>query len=205
MQEIAMNGPVQAPAVPVAAVNRYARSKIYKIISEGTDQIYIGSTTQSRLSKRFSGHKSAHKNQEVNHKYVSSFALLDRGNCQIVLVEDFVCNNKDQMRAREQHHIDLNKAICVNNRRAIDLRTDEQKKADKQAYYEENKEAILAYQVQYHAENREANNACMLATNSQRIQCACGAHIQKGGVFTHKRTQKHMRWVARQQQPEQQQ
>lgn len=38
---------------------------------------------------------------------------------KIVLVEAFPCNSKDELRAREQHHIDLNKEQCVNRIKAF--------------------------------------------------------------------------------------
>jgi len=203
----------QAPVAPAAPVNKYARSKIYKIVCQGTDQIYIGSTAEPSLSRRMYGHRTAYRSWKSGRptNYVASFALFDLGPCEIVLIENWPCNNKDELRSREQFHIDLNRALCVNKCRAIDNRTEEQKKADLQAYYIANREAILAYQLQYYianreaimadrAENREANNARILATNSQRIQCACGANILKGNVSSHKRTQKHMRRMAQQQQ-----
>ena len=209
MQEVHVNVPEQAPVAPAAPENRYARSKIYKIICEGTDQIYIGSTAEPSLSRRMYGHRTSYRRWKNGRptNYVASFGLFDLGPCEIVLIENWPCNNKDELRSREQFHLEQNRALCVNRCRAIDNRTEEQKKADLQAYYNANKEAILAYKVQYHAANRDTNNARMLATNSQRIQCACGAHILKGHVSSHKRTQKHIRRMAQQQQvqPEQQQ
>ena len=37
--------------------NMYSRGKIYKIVSDCTDKIYIGSTCEKYLSNRLAGHR----------------------------------------------------------------------------------------------------------------------------------------------------
>ncbi len=92
----------------------YRNGKIYKIVSPSTDKIYIGSTTVNYLSKRFSVHKS---HMESGY-YVSSQEILKYGDASIVLIERWPCTDKDELRAREQYHIDLNKGICINKNTA---------------------------------------------------------------------------------------
>tara|TARA_R110001632_G_C11102057_1_gene391243 strand:+ start:115 stop:519 length:405 start_codon:yes stop_codon:yes gene_type:complete len=85
----------------------YLQSKIYKIISLNTDLIYIGSTTTT-LTKRLYEHKS--------HKKNSSMDIINYGDYKIILIEKYPCKDKDELRMREQYHIDIN--YCVNKQRA---------------------------------------------------------------------------------------
>ena len=94
----------------------YQKTKIYKIESHLGDKIYIGSTAKEYLSQRFQQHKVQYKrwkNGKVG-KY-TSFELFDEygiENCQIVLIEAYPCNSKDEKNAKEGHYIKtLN---CVN-------------------------------------------------------------------------------------------
>jgi len=84
----------------------YKRGKIYKITSQG--KIYIGSTTQS-LSQRLGGHKADSKKQS---RYASS-ELVNNLDCQITLIENYACNSREELLARERYHIDLN-PNCIN-------------------------------------------------------------------------------------------
>ena len=66
----------------------YSNGKIYKIISDQTDLIYIGSTTQ-QLSKRKQRHKS--------NKDCSSKEILQYEDARIILIEMFSCNCKEEL------------------------------------------------------------------------------------------------------------
>lgn len=99
--------------------NKYQRGKIYKIISPHTDCIYIGSTTEKTLACRMRKHRDDHRRWKAGtHNYVSSFDMIETGNESIILVEAYPCNNKDELRAREQHHIDSNEGLCINKMKA---------------------------------------------------------------------------------------
>ena len=53
----------------------YGDGKIYKIVSNQTDQVYFGSTTNS-LARRISEHRAKYKSyQKGNGAYVTSFEL----------------------------------------------------------------------------------------------------------------------------------
>ena len=124
----------------------YQNGRIYKIISDETNKIYIGSTTQP-LSKRLSVHK-AHYKQYLEGRYhkVSSFDLISLGPVQIILIEACPCNSKEELEARERHYINENKNIVVN--KVHPTRTVKE-------YYLENKEDKLKYQKEYRQENKE--------------------------------------------------
>jgi hypothetical protein len=64
-----------------------------------------------------------------------------RGACRIVLVEDYPCENKDQLRRKEDEHIQLNRTneMCLNINRAFI--TPEQKKEEAKVYGKEYRDA----------------------------------------------------------------
>ncbi len=85
----------------------YQLGKIYKIVSSQTDEIYIGSTCESRLCRRLAQHNADYRMWLRNaHAYYASYKLLKYDDCQIVLIENYPCNNKDELRMREQYWID---------------------------------------------------------------------------------------------------
>jgi hypothetical protein len=125
----------------------YANGKVYKIESPLGDKIYIGSTTKTQLSMRMSKHRADYKNWK-NGKYnmVTSYLIFEKygvENCKIVLLENYPCESKDQLSAREAHFIRT--LECVN--KVVPLRT-------KAEYYVDNREAITEKHKAYRETNR---------------------------------------------------
>jgi hypothetical protein len=91
----------------------YQLGKIYKIICNITGKIYIGSTCRPILARRLAGHVSNYTSY-LNSKgnYITSFKIIANGNYDIVLIELFPCNSKDELYARESHYIQT--IQCVN-------------------------------------------------------------------------------------------
>ena len=90
-------------------------AKIYKIISDKTNKIYIGSTIQDYLSKRLGGHRKDFKKwQETNKNYCSSFDILKLGDYKIILLEAYPCESRDELNKREREYIEKYKNKCVN-------------------------------------------------------------------------------------------
>jgi hypothetical protein len=146
-------------------MNRYANGKIYMIESASAGLCYYGSTCMA-LHKRLFHHKSSYKkNANVSSEYVTSFKILDYEDHKIVLVEEFPCENKQQLLAREAHYIRTNE--CVN--KCIPGRTRKQ-------HYDENKEKI--------SEKRKEKKVCV-----------CGSMINIGGGARHERTSKHIDFI----------
>ena len=128
-------------------MNKYNNGKIYKIIDNTTNDIYIGSTIQARLSKRLRDHKSDCK----NNKGASCSKIINNGDYKIILIEKYSCNSKDELLSREQHYID--KLDCVNKYKAIVPKNDKRKmKNDRQKVYRnKNRDAInKALNISYH-------------------------------------------------------
>ena len=74
----------------------YKKAKVYKLC--GGDKIYIGHTTQT-LVRRFSKHKS--------EKLKSCLEILDSPDCRIELIEEYPCDNFEEITEREQYWINL--------------------------------------------------------------------------------------------------
>jgi len=130
----------------IVAPNKYNNSRIYKICSNLTDKIYIGSTTKT-LSRRLTQHKYTYKKniETNNNKYVSSFEIIKLGDFSIVLIEECNFNNRQQLERREGEIIKLN--INVVNK-TIAGRTFTE-------YYNHNKEEYAQYNKQYQLEHKE--------------------------------------------------
>jgi excinuclease UvrABC nuclease subunit len=84
-------------------MNKYANSKIYKIINNTTPDIYVGSTTTS-LSTRFCNHK---KNSRNTHKNSILYKFMRKNKLfvfKIELIENVICENRTEL---EQHEKEI--------------------------------------------------------------------------------------------------
>ena len=132
----------------------YENGKVYKLISDHTDKIYIGSTCQP-LSKRKNQHKTNYKKyDDGKHHYITSFELFKLGNVDIILVENYPCKSKEELHARERYWIQQNKFLHVN--KVVPTRSHKE-------YYEENKESIAIRDKNKYGLNKET----ILAKNKE--------------------------------------
>ncbi len=131
-------------------MNKYQNGKIYKITSKQTDDVYIGSTTQS-LYKRLIAHKTKYKTKGK----ISSGELMKYDDVIIELIELYPCKTKEELLWRERHHIENNK--CVNI--YLPIKTKEEilktKKECDKVYYKENKEQIQKYKSDWVFKNTD--------------------------------------------------
>jgi len=75
---------------------------IYKLWSNETPQVYIGSTSQKYLSSRFASHRRKYKDWQLGkYNYVSSFELIKHPDCKIELLEVYMFNDKHELRMKE--------------------------------------------------------------------------------------------------------
>ena len=112
----------------------YSKGKIYTIRSPQTEQIYIGSTTQS-LAQRLSKHRysyKAYKAKMCKSSYTTSYNILKYDDHYIELLELCPCTYKAELHRRENQLIRAHNN-CVN--KIQPGRTDKE-------YYEDNKEKI---------------------------------------------------------------
>jgi hypothetical protein len=124
-------------------MNKYNNGKIYKLICNESNLIYYGSTIQP-LYKRLNDHRKSYLKFIKNEfHYLTAFEIIKNNNFNIVLVEEFSCENKEQLEARERYYIDNNK--CVNKYKPT--RT-------KKEYFEEHKEHLKNLNKQYYINNK---------------------------------------------------
>jgi len=150
----------------------YQDSKIYRLVCNTNNLTYYGSTTQP-LSKRLHQHKCKIKQK------IKSCKNFDPNNIQIFLVENYKCDNKEQLIKKEREYIE--KYECVN----LNIPGREKKE-----YYEDKKEHIKDNVSKWRNENKER-----IKTNNINIVCDCGAEIKKYEMSRHKKSKKHMKLV----------
>ena len=123
----------------------YELGKIYKIVCNETGLMYIGCTAQEYLTTRLGGHIRNYK-KYLNDKYtfVYSFKVLECGNFDIILIENYPCKDKYELQAKERHYIET--MDCVN--KVIPNRTPKE-------HYEDNKDKIKEQTKQYYLLNKE--------------------------------------------------
>ena len=158
---------------------RYQNGKIYKLVSDVSDDVYYGSTCLP-LAKRFWKHKDGYNQFTKRRKgnYVSSFPILARGfnTVDIVLVEEYPCDNKMQLLRRERYYIENND--CVNKQ--VPTRTQKEYRAD-------NRNRINARKREHYLENKERINLSKKIV----VNCPCGSNVKKGDIAKHMKTKKH--------------
>ena len=149
----------------------YRLGKIYQLTIE--DLVYIGATTQPRLSLRLGQHKTAYKSWvNGSSKYMSSFELFKLGTPTIELLELFPCNSKDELHAREGYHQRLN--VCVNKYIAGQTREEHyyanQSKISEQKkiYHFANKAKISERHKQRYAHNKRVELLTLFIQNHIR-------------------------------------
>lgn len=199
------------------SIKKYNNGKIYKIVDNTNNNIYIGSTSDKTLARRLSNHRKSYKNYLKGiSNYMTSFEILKNNNYSIILLENYSCNNKDELLSKERHYIDTLK--CVNKCRPIT--TKEEKKEQCKKYYKNNKEGIIEkvkeyYQnnkeilkeykkkyyednkdkvIEYHKKYREDNKDKIKEKKNFKFNCECGGHYTNSRKADHFRTIKHLKY-----------
>lgn len=129
----------------------FSNGKIYKIVSDQTDKIYIGSTTQP-LCKRITEHRSKFK---INYGCASE-EIMKFGDARIILIESYPCKSKEELLAREDYWHNKFKDICVNKYKSNGL--DPAKKNNK--WNINNREKCLASKKKYNQKRWYCKYCC---------------------------------------------
>ena len=129
----------------------YQKSKIYKLWSPSKNLIYYGSTTET-LSQRLAKHKCNYKayNNDNTKLYITAYKVLECEDYKLELVEEYPCNNRDQLCKKEGEYIKNNECVnkCVAGRTEKENYQDnkEQRLTDMREYRKNNIEKIKAYE-----------------------------------------------------------
>ncbi len=123
----------------------YTKGKIYSVRSHQTNEIYIGSTI-SPLSKRMGQHREKYnKWKRGEYHYFTCFKLIELGDAYISLIEEYPCENKEQLERREG---EIMRATPNYINKLIAGRTYDE-------YYEENADRIKKRCNEYRLKNHE--------------------------------------------------
>ena len=195
----------------------YSKSKVYNIVCNITGQTYYGSTVQ-KISQRMNGHRN-----KVS-KCLSK-PIIERGDYHYGLVEDYKCDNLEQLLMRERYYIDNND--CVNKNvpgrtkkeryEANKDKISEQKKVFYEAnkdkisernkvYNEANKDKISERNKGYYEANKdkrseqrkvfyEANKDKISEYGKQKVVCECGCELSKCSLYNHRKTKFHQEFI----------
>jgi hypothetical protein len=155
-------------------MNKYQRGKIYKIVSDNYNKIYIGSTTKT-LHSRLWYHNYTYNLWKNDYGcYLSSFKLISKGNFKIELLENYPCSLAKDLKKREQYWLDNFKDQCINWRRAEGY----DKASSDKNYYAKNKFKILQYRKKWAKTKKNCDY--------------CNKLISNRNWPKHRRTKKHL-------------
>ena len=128
----------------------YQNGKVYKLVCNTTGLVYYGSTCEPTLARRLHQHKNSYICEKVKVKCTST-KVLENDNYGIFLVENYPCDNKDELRMRERFYIENN--VCVN--KCIPIRFKEEKPLLYKGHYERNKTERLENMKIYYMEHKQ--------------------------------------------------
>ena len=136
-------------------VNKYKNGKIYKIWNSVNTDVYVGST-YSDLCKRMAKHRDALTVEKLqNRKLYKLMSELGKDKFHIELIEEYPCENKNQLRKREGYYIREIGTLSM----VIEDRT-------KKEYKETNKEQIKEYMTKYREDKKDK---ILLKTKEYRV------------------------------------
>jgi hypothetical protein len=139
----------------------YKLGKIYRIECNETGLIYVGSTAEPTLAKRLTKHVGNYKSYLKGiSRFCSSFNILANKNYDIILIEKYPCDSRDELVARERYW--TNEIDCVNifkNQGIIkELGMVEYIKRHNKEYYVKNKDKISEKLKDYYDNNKDRIN-----------------------------------------------
>ena len=190
--------------------NKYRNGKIYKIVDIGYNECYVGSTIEV-LSKRMCHHR-CNFNRNKPHPCNSSILFEKYGleTCKIELIENYPCNSKEELTAREGYHIKqnncLNKTVAGRSKKQWYQDNSEHVSNKAKEYREQNKEHIKEIKHIYYTNNKEyfnskhkehyqLNKEKTLNHNREQIICECGCSISRRNIAAHKKSPKHLQQI----------
>jgi len=187
----------------------YSQGKIYILKSKNTDDVYIGSTKYT-LEERFHTHMMNYYQNKRGFKiYCSSYEVIKNGEPYIELLENYPCNNRQELRKKEGEYQSM--MDCVNKRLAG--RTDKEAKIEwlknnkehRQKYLKEYmsrpevKKHRKEYEKDYYQNNKEKKKAYrkeyLKTRKDNKIKCICGSEIRKDNMRRHEKGKNHIQYI----------
>ena len=170
----------------------YSKGKIYELYNKNTNEmIYIGSTIQP-LYKRLGGHK-----YDCKKKNCPIYKYIKENNIEygIRLIENFPCNNKEELLKKEgekqREYKDKILNVCIAGRTDKEYREDNKDKIKekKKEYHQENKDEINKKRRKHRKENKDEINKILREKKMERINCGiCQKEMRKDSLNSHIKT-----------------
>ena len=135
-------------------MNKYLNSKIYAVRNTLDEDIYVGSTTM-KLCQRMIKHRCAANTRPSNQKINKKMNELGINNFYIELIENFPCDNIEQLRKREGEVIRQLGTLNMRVERRTHKEWREENKEHLKKKYEENRNEILKKKKEKYEENRD--------------------------------------------------
>ena len=184
----------------------YANGKIYQIRNTEDDEVYVGSTCTT-LTKRFSNHKSdSNRMKKTNCHVYKHMNALGVEKFYIELIEDFPCENKTQLTAREGVFIrdrgTLNMLIAgrtpkeyYQNNKVIIAKKSKVKYDEqiKDAEYRDHRNNLQTARRELNPEKQREINA--MYGRHDKCECECGGKFTRHHKSTHEKSKKHQDFV----------
>jgi len=189
----------------------YSKSIIYKICCKDVNitDIYIGSTTCFRNRKN--NHKSSCNNNNSKYYNFNVYKCIRNNggwnNWDMVMIEEYKCNNNLELHKRERYWIDtlkptLNGQLPCRNMKEYYL-DNKQRLSKKHAQYRiDNKENISEMNKQYRIDNKQKirqyridNKEKIKKHHSQYLICECGIKSQRINLSRHKKSKIHIQLI----------
>jgi hypothetical protein len=187
----------------------YTNGKIYKLVNNVDDKIYVGSTVM-RLSKR----KGKHHEDFLKYPDRTVYKHLNQigwGNVDIILIEAFECKNKEELHSRERYWYDelkpeLNKNLPI---QTVEERKEYLRGKDKERYdnpdgkrkeYVSNlkKQNYETNKAQYKIKDKlyyETNKVAIKLQKTTKSNCCCGSIVSNANMSAHRKTKKHTDFI----------
>jgi len=177
----------------------YSRAKVYKVWSPNCDKVYYGSTVNT-LAERMCMHRST-------HNATTSKQIIDAGDADIKLVEDFPCMNKYELEDREAEVMRADWDGCVNVMVPGAVRRAGGEKAWGKEYRKVNAVKISARKKKYNEKNAEKIRAqrkeywkvyaeTIGAQKNEQCLCECGGKYTNRNKARHFKTKRHQNHAA---------
>ena len=204
--------------MPLKEIN-YDKTHFYKIVCKDTNikDCYVGHTTD--FTSRKYDHKSKCNNE--NHKCftmpVYQFIRENGGweNWDMILIDTLECENNLKARAKEREFIEklnatlnIHKKLYVSYEETIE-RQKEWEKQNPERYAEIHKKSRDKLKEehperykQYRKTNLERNGHKYREREKEKVECECGAIINRGYIAGHKKTKKHQQYLQNQNNPQ---
>jgi hypothetical protein len=177
----------------------YENGKIYKIVCDSTGKVYIGSTC-TMLCQRLAQHVNLYKcnisNECITKHGCASFEIIKNNNYKIILLENYSCNNKEELMKKEREYFD--KLECVNRYRPAVPYAEKLQLAKK--YKDTHKNEIKIWEQTVHREKRneitkkyhKVHFEQIKARETKNIICDyCKCQFQFRNRSRHEKTAKH--------------